>query len=152
MITLVENIVLPTIQDGKILEDTARAVLRYEKQTQETDLSIVIEDNGMLRELNRQYRNIDAPTDVLSFQAHELDPATGILYLGDVIISLEQAAQQAEKSGHALIAELQLLTVHGILHLLGHDHAEEEEKKEMWDAQRSILTSLGVELAAWPEE
>lgn len=151
MITLVENVSLPAIEMGKILKDTAIETLKYEKHAQDVDLSIVIEDDEHLRELNRQFRDIDTPTDVLSFQANEIDPESEIMYIGDIIISLEQAARQAEKSNHSLIAELQLLTVHGTLHLLGHDHGEVDEKNKMWDSQKSILTSLGVNITTWPE-
>jgi probable rRNA maturation factor len=151
VIILVENIALPSVEDGKKLEEAARAALNYEKVINDVDLSIVIEDDAVLKELNKQYRGIDSTTDVLSFSANEIDPSTGVTYLGDIIISLEQAQRQAEKSGHALLAELQLLAVHGTLHLLGHDHAEDEEKEAMWASQKQILTSLGVELAVWPE-
>lgn len=116
------------------------------------DLSIVIEDNTALKELNNQYLGIDAPTDVLSFALQEKDPETGRMYLGDVIISLQKAREQSENAGHALNAELQLLTVHGILHLLGHDHAEDGEKAKMWSAQHQILDELNVVLKKWPEE
>ncbi len=152
MITLVENIALPAVDDGRILKESIRAALDNEKLEQDVDLSLVIEDDQVLTELNKQYRGIDATTDVLSFQADEVDPASGITYIGDIIISLDQAQRQAEKSNHLLISELQLLAVHGTLHLLGYDHAEEDEKKKMWEIQKKILTSIGVNLAVWPEE
>ncbi|HVP21867.1 MAG TPA: rRNA maturation RNase YbeY [Anaerolineaceae bacterium] len=116
------------------------------------DLSIVIAGNVELQDLNRQYSGIDAPTDVLSFTLDEKDPETGRLYLGDVIISFQKALEQAENAGHPVISELQLLTVHGILHLLGHDHAEDGPKSKMWAAQRRILEELNVDLKKWPEE
>ena len=98
-----------------------------------------------MRELNRQFRNIDAPTDVLSFPADFSDPENGIPYLGDIIISYPSAKEQSYAGGHSIEAELQLLVVHGILHLLGHDHADPEEKADMWAAQKEILHDLGLE-------
>ena len=74
------------------------------------------------------YLGIDGPTDVLSFPASEMDPETGVHYIGDILISIPRAQAQADAAGHPLEAEVQLLVVHGVLHLLGHDHAQAEEK------------------------
>ncbi len=119
------------------------AALQHESA--QGDLSVVLTDDEQLQELNRDYLGIDAPTDVLSFPASETDPESGQAYLGDILISAQRAAQQAEAAGHALDAEVQLLVVHGVLHLLGHDHAEPAEKARMWKAQAAILKSLGLE-------
>lgn len=127
-----------------LLERTARAVLTHQKQSPDADLSIVLTDDARLKRLNRDYLGIDAPTDVLSFPASESDPQTGSPYLGDVLISIPRAKAQARVAGHALEAEVQLLVVHGVLHLLGHDHAEAKEKKKMWKAQAEILDHLGL--------
>jgi probable rRNA maturation factor len=108
------------------------------------DMSIVLTDDAQLRELNREYLGIDAPTDVLSFPASETDPETGTPYLGDILISIPRAKQQAEAAGHSVEAEVQLLVVHGTLHLLGHDHAEAEEKARMWQAQSEVMAKLGL--------
>jgi probable rRNA maturation factor len=81
---------------------------------------------------------------VLSFPASETDPETGARYLGDILISLPRAQTQADAAGHSLEAEVQLLVVHGVLHLIGHDHAETEEKARMWKAQAEILENLGL--------
>jgi probable rRNA maturation factor len=81
---------------------------------------------------------------VLSFPADEPDPETGHRYLGDVVISLVRAQEQARARGHGVEAEMQLLVVHGILHLLGHDHAEAGEKERMWMAQAGALERLGI--------
>jgi len=94
--------------------------------------------------LNREYLGIDAPTDVLSFPASETDPETGARYIGDILISIPRARGQATAAGHPLESEVQLLVVHGVLHLLGHDHAQAEEKARMWKAQAEILESLGL--------
>ncbi|MGZ9235527.1 MAG: rRNA maturation RNase YbeY [Anaerolineales bacterium] len=108
------------------------------------ELSIILTSDERLHELNLNYLGIDAPTDVLSFPASETDPETGARYIGDILISVPRAQAQAEAAGHPLEAELQLLVVHGILHLLGHDHAEAEEKARMWKAQAEILEGLGL--------
>jgi len=109
------------------------------------DLTIAQTDDGRIQTLNREYLDHDAPTDVLSFPAREADPETGRLYLGDIIISTQRAAEQAREAGHSLEAEAQLLVVHGVLHLLGYDHAEPGEKARMWDAQAEILRRLGLQ-------
>ena len=87
---------------------------------------------------------VDGPTDVLSFPSDEIDPETGNRYLGDILISVQRAAAQAQIPGHPVESEVQLLIVHGVLHLMGHDHAEPEEKARMWKAQTEILTQLGL--------
>ena len=127
-----------------MLKHAAQLTLSHQKELLERDLSIVLTDNRRLRKLNRQYLGIDAPTDVLSFPASESDPETGARYLGDILISVPYARQSARKAGHLLEAELQLLVVHGVLHLLGHDHAKPREKARMWKAQREILVQLGL--------
>lgn len=129
------------------LEIAARKTLELEQADPKAELTILLSDDSQLHALNRQFMQVDAPTDVLSFPAQEVDPETGVLYLGDIIISLERAQAQADAGGHALLAELQLLVVHGVLHLLGHDHAADDEKARMWQAQRSVLAGLGVGLA-----
>jgi probable rRNA maturation factor len=110
----------------------------------DADLSIVLVDDARIQALNRDFLAHDAPTDVLSFPADEPDPETGRRYLGDVVISLVRAEEQARERGHAAEAEMQLLVVHGILHLLGHDHAEAGEKERMWMAQAGALERLGI--------
>jgi probable rRNA maturation factor len=128
----------------ELLERAARAVLEHESESTEHDLSIVLTDNARLHELNLNYLGVDSPTDVLSFPASETDPETGARYLGDILISIPRAQEQADAAGHPLESEVQLLVVHGVLHLLGHDHGEPEEKSRMWKAQAEILESLGL--------
>jgi probable rRNA maturation factor len=81
---------------------------------------------------------------VLSFPASETDPESGTRYIGDILISIPRAQSQADAAGHPLESEVQLLVVHGVLHLLGHDHADPAEKNRMWKAQSEILDSLGL--------
>ncbi len=133
-----------TEPDTNLLIEAAQAALNEQGVNEEVDLTILLSDDAEIQALNRDYRGYDKATDVLSFEAHERDPETGVLYLGDIIISLERATEQAEKGGHPLVAETQLLVVHGVLHLLGHDHAEAEEKAEMWQHQAKILARLGL--------
>jgi probable rRNA maturation factor len=108
------------------------------------DLTIVLTDDAQLHELNRDYLGVDAPTDVLSFPADEEDPESGVHYLGDILISIPRAKKQAKAAGHPLEAEVQLLVVHGALHLLGHDHAKAREKARMWKAQAEVMSKLGL--------
>jgi probable rRNA maturation factor len=108
------------------------------------DLTILQTDDAHLQVLNREYLHQDAPTDVLSFPAGEPDPETGALYLGDIVLSIPRAAAQAREAGHSLEDEAQLLVVHGVLHLLGHDHAGPSDKERMWAAQGAALERLGL--------
>jgi probable rRNA maturation factor len=126
-----------------ILEKAAEVTL-IQQSTSDSDLSVVLTGDKQIQVLNCNFLGIDAPTDVLSFPASETDPETGRLYLGDIIISVQRAESQCTAAGHPLEDELCLLVVHGVLHLLGHDHAEFHEKKQMWVAQKEILVSLGI--------
>jgi probable rRNA maturation factor len=140
MITIESKTKFPT----RLLERAAKAALEHQSASMDSDLTVVLTDDARIQELNRDYLGIDAPTDVLSFPASETDPETGSPYLGDILISLPYAARSAAQAGHPLEAEVQLLVVHGVLHLLGHDHAKVREKAKMWKAQAEILESLGL--------
>jgi probable rRNA maturation factor len=130
-----------TVAAGTI-ERAAQAVLA--QQGVQGDLSVVLTDDARLHQLNSDYLGVDAPTDVLSFPASETDPDSGSAYLGDVLISTPRAAAQAESAGHPFEAEVQLLVVHGVLHLLGYDHAKPGDKSQMWGEQATVLQSLGL--------
>ena len=128
-----------------LLRKTARATLEQQRVKNHVELTIVITGNAQLRALNRTFRDVDAPTDVLSFAtADHLQPDS--LYLGDVVISYSKAKEQAKAGGHPVEAEVQLLVVHGVLHLLGHDHYTEAEKNVMWKAQAATLKKIGAAL------
>lgn len=127
-----------------LLERAAFATLEHQSQSLDSELSIILTDDARLHELNLNYLGVDAPTDVLSFPASETDPETGARYIGDILISIPRAQSQADAAGHPLESEVQLLVVHGVLHLIGHDHAEAEEKARMWKAQAEILERLGL--------
>lgn len=135
---------LPHPVDEAVLEKAARTTLQHQSAALDSDLTLVLADDAQLHTLNRDFLGIDSPTDVLSFPASETDPETGSRYIGDILLSVERAALQAGKAGHTLMDELQLLVVHGVLHLLGHDHAGAEEKAQMWAAQAQVLERLGL--------
>ena len=117
--------------------------LRYEQVAGEATL--VITDNQSIQALNRDFLGVDAPTDVLAFGTQQ-DGSNFVSapheesYLGDIIISYPRALQQAQELGHSLEHELCLLIIHGVLHLLGYDHADEEQKAIMWGRQALLLT------------
>jgi probable rRNA maturation factor len=120
------------------------AALHQDPPARQVEITLVLTDDDEIHELNRAYRGIDAPTDVLSFEMGESthSPPDAPLYLGDIVISLPRCAQQAAKEGHPILQELDLLAIHGVLHLLGHDHATIEEEQAMWRLQDSALDSL----------
>jgi probable rRNA maturation factor len=111
-------------------------------------VTVVVTDNDMIRQLNAQYRGVDAPTDVLSFENApdpdfpEVDEAAG--HLGDIIIAYPVAQAQGTASGHSPQEEVTLLAVHGFLHLLGFDHDTPANKESMWAAQQQVLSELGL--------
>jgi len=146
MITLEISEGYRSFVNPQLIEKAAKTTLVVQAATLESDLTIVITDDDQLRQLNREYRDIDIPTDVLSFPADFTDPENEMPYLGDILISFERAKVQAAAGRHSVIAELQLLVVHGVLHLLGHDHTTPDEKTQMWAAQTEILSQLGLEM------
>mgnify|MGYP002640792726 CR=1 FL=1 len=133
-------------EESQRIERTAQATLQQQEIAAKSELSIIITDDAQLQELNQQFRDVDAPTDVLSFPADFSDPESGVAYLGEILISYPRVMAQAQSGGHTPEAELQLLVVHGILHLLGHDHGDEAEKAAMWTAQAEIIHALGVNI------
>jgi probable rRNA maturation factor len=134
-----------------ILIKSAEVVVKLAGISDEIEMSVVVEDDEQLRDLNLRFLGIDAPTDVLSFPADEIDPDSGLRILGDVIISLPRAKEQAAAANEKLEDELQLLVIHGTLHLLGHDHTTPEEKSAMWQAQQRALDELGCKITRLPE-
>jgi probable rRNA maturation factor len=111
---------------------------------QSCGLTIVFSTDEELQQLNETYRHISGATDVLSFPADDLDPESGRKYLGDIVISMDQVNKQHQKYGDQNIDILCLLILHGILHLLGLDHATKAEKEVMWRKQAQILEQFGV--------
>ena len=144
----VSDAITPDI-DLTILEKAAQETVHQaagDNDNVANDATILLTGDEQLHELNLKYLGIDAPTDVLSFPADLVDPDTNVNYLGDVLISFPRAQAQAAGGGHPVEQELSLLVVHGMLHLLGYDHAQPDEKEKMWAVQANILDTLGCPL------
>lgn len=139
-----------------LLKAAAQATLDQQKVRGKVELTIAITGDAQLRALNLAFRKINKPTDVLSFGLEQppagSEPPGDSTYLGDVIISYPMARAQAKAGGHPIEAELQLLVVHGVLHLLGHDHYKVQEKAKMWKAQSAVLKKIGAEITGPAEE
>ena len=137
----------------RLIQRAISAALREEKVPDDCEVSVLLTDNEGIHELNRDYRGVDRPTDVLSFPANELspgefdadlcerDPETGRVFLGDMAISLEKCEAQAEEFGHSFERELMYLTVHSTLHLLGYDHVDEAEMKRQMRGREDVIMS-----------
>lgn len=123
-------------------------VFEYEDFDVEGEISVLFVDDARIQALNKEFRNKDEVTDVLSFPQYESLKDDGVsdpfIYLGDVVISLEQATRQAEEFGHSLEREIVYLTVHSVLHLFGYDHMTEDEKREMRDKEKTVLRALKI--------
>jgi probable rRNA maturation factor len=145
----------------KIIRDVVEKSVDYEKCPYETEVNVILTDNESIHGINRDYRDVDSPTDVLSFPLVSYDtpadfdaieqspedyfnPDTGELLLGDIIISVEKVAEQAKKYGHSEERELAFLTAHSMMHLFGYDHMEEDEAKVMEAKQAEVLEQLGI--------
>ena len=130
--------------------------LSKELVSQSCEVNVLAANNEAIHAINLDMRQVDKPTDVLSFPMFDLtpgeppdesfaDPETGLIPLGDMVISLEQAAAQAEEYGHSLEHELAYLTVHSVLHLLGYDHLDEgEQKRRMRQREKEIMEKIGI--------
>ena len=133
-----------------LIRRSCNAVLEYEKFEGLAEISVTFVDNAAIKELNAQYRGKDMPTDVLSFPlgengVYDKNEDTGASLLGDIVISMEKAMEQAELYGHALQREVAFLTVHSMLHLLGYDHeAGGLEAVRMREKEEAVLIQLGL--------
>ncbi len=146
-----------------VVEDVVRQSIQMEHCPFECEVNVTFTDNEGIRNMNREFRELDVPTDVLSFPmieysvpadfsaldkemdtAGNFNPETGELLLGDIVISLERAREQAEEYGHSLKREISFLIAHSMLHLFGYDHMEDEERLVMEDKQEAVLQSLGI--------
>ncbi len=143
-----------------IINKVVIAALDYEKCPYEACVSVVLTDNKDIHEINLQTRSVDAPTDVLSFPMNDypapgefseiendpdaFEPDTGELLLGDIMISVEKVKEQANAYGHSEERELAFLVAHSMLHLMGYDHMEDDERVEMERRQEEILESIGI--------
>lgn len=148
-----EEIIVDEVMEAFVVQ-VVEKVLTYEECEDEFEVSISFVNNEEMRSLNKEYRNIDKETDVLSFPLVEFieeelnaedENAEYIeeeIALGDIVISMEKALEQSEEYGHSFNRELAFLLVHGMLHLLGYDHDEEASEGEMFDKQEEILKNL----------
>lgn len=145
-----------------IIKEVIEMASDYEGCPYEIEVSIVLTDNATIKEINAQNRQIDKPTDVLSFPMIEYEkpadfsrieeeepdyyfnPDTGELVLGDIVISVEKVMEQAKSYGHSEKRELAFLTAHSMLHLFGYDHMVDEERVVMENKQNEILNQLGI--------
>ena len=135
-----------------LLRRAIKTALEYEKFPRDAEVSLSFVTNDEIHELNRDYRGVDRPTDVLSFpmldgdaDEGDIDIHSDSVVLGDIIISAEKAAEQAASYGHSIERELAFLAVHSTLHLLGYDHeTSPEDEKDMFDRQEKILTLAGI--------
>lgn len=133
-----------------LIEICTAAALEEEGIDDTAEVSVTLVDNEGIRELNKEHRDIDRETDVLSFplgddDGYEVDPDNDAIMLGDIVISLEKAAQQAQEYGHSYRREVAFLITHSLFHLLGYDHVNsEEEEKIMFGKQEKVLDKLGI--------
>ncbi len=127
-----------------LIEKVVEEVLVEEDFTLDCELSISFVDNEEIRDLNRSYRNVDKETDVLSFPMDDDFMEDKLVLLGDIVISMEKALEQAGDLGHSVDREIAYLTAHSMLHLLGYDHIEDHDKKEMRAREKAIMKKLGI--------
>ncbi|NLZ80986.1 MAG: rRNA maturation RNase YbeY [Clostridiales bacterium] len=156
-----ETEVLLPIEYESIIRQVVEASIEFEKCPYEVELNVVLTDNNEIAQINKKFRNIDNPTDVLSFPMVDYpNPSdysivdekeedyfnfeTGELMLGDIIISVEKVIEQADNYGHSLKRELGFLVAHSMLHLFGYDHMEAKEMQRMEEKQSKILENLGI--------
>ncbi len=135
-----------TAAHRKLVRQAVKEALAFEQFDRPAEVSVSFVDDDEIALLNKTHRGIDRPTDVLSFPLFDEDFEDGeAAALGDIVISLERAAAQAEAYGHSFERELAFLTVHSVLHLLGYDHEEgKAEESEMFDRQEKILARMGL--------
>lgn len=133
-----------TKDDEEAVREAACKVLETEGCEGDYEISVSFVTNKEIKELNRDYRNVDSITDVLSFPMDDEEDPEGVVMLGDVILSTEKIKEQAEEYGHSLRREMTYLTVHSVLHLLGYDHMEEDEKSEMRGREKEVMKELEI--------
>lgn len=139
-------------QTKNLIRKAIRTTLKSEKFSDDAEVSVTLTDNAEIHEINREYRGVDRPTDVLSFPMAEdddnigdLDMDKGAVLLGDIVISVEKIEEQAKEYMHSFERELAYLTIHSTLHLLGYDHVTgPEDEKEMTEKQDKIIESMGL--------
>ncbi|TXC89987.1 rRNA maturation RNase YbeY [Metabacillus litoralis] len=140
-----------TEEQVKTVEDLLQFAAETENVKHDAEVSVTFVTNERIQEVNREFRDKDQPTDVISFALEEMGEGELEIIgldqppmLGDIIISIQRAKEQAEEYGHSFIRELGFLACHGFLHLLGYDHMNEQDEKEMFTKQKDILNSYGL--------
>ena len=133
------------IKELETIEKLLVYAIEYEKLNN-LEFSIIIVDNKKIHEINKEFRGIDRPTDVITFALEDNEdfPEMETRVLGDIYISLDKAKGQALEYNHSFLRELSFLTIHGFLHLLGYDHMKEDEEKIMFNKQEEILNGFGI--------
>ena len=132
----------------KRIKAAGTAVLRAEGVDEPCELSVLLTDDEGIHAINREFRDVDKPTDVLSFPMGDTDPETGRLLLGDMVLNVARAEKQGIEFGHGADHEISYLTVHSVLHLLGYDHVDEGEmKKAMRAREKAIMAQLEPDTA-----
>ena len=124
------------------IKKAAGAVLDVEEIADPCELSVLLTDDEGIHVLNREFREVDRPTDVLSFPMGDEDPRTGRLLLGDMVLNVDRAAAQGAEFGHGADHEISYLTVHSVLHLLGYDHVDEGEMKRAMRAREKVIMKI----------
>lgn len=133
-------------ETAALVKKAAQTALDAEGVDEPCEISVTLTDDEGIHRINRENRGVDKPTDVLSFPIGEMDYDTGCLFLGDMVLSLPHAAAQGEEYGGGYAHEVQYLTVHSVLHLLGYDHLDEgEEKARMRAREKAIMKELGYD-------
>ena len=137
-----------------LVQKVAETVLESEKFDKNTEISVLFVDNEQIREINNDFRQIDSPTDVLSFPMLDFagnkvidnvgDVYLGTVVLGDIVVSLEKAKTQSEEYGHSYEREVGFLVCHSMLHLLGYDHEDDDERAIMREKEEAVLEKIGL--------
>lgn len=127
-----------------IINQVIEECLKEEEHSIDVEVSVSFVDNEEIRELNREYRDVDSPTDVLSFPMEEDSFGLFTPLLGDIVISLERALEQSKEYGHSFEREIAYLTAHSMFHLLGYDHMTDEDKKVMREKEKSVMKTLKI--------
>ncbi len=147
MRVLIDNRQLKINIDDKIesaINESIRICLQEENRDLNYEVSVSFVDNEEIRQLNKDYRNVDRPTDVLSFPLDEYDYNSNYHILGDIIISTDKVIEQATEFGHSVLREIIYLTVHSMFHLLGYDHMNDDDKKIMREKEKFVLKEIGI--------
>ncbi|WP_313345460.1 rRNA maturation RNase YbeY [Sedimentibacter sp.] len=138
-----QDIMEITEDNCKVIEKAIEEVIRAEELEGDFEVSVSFVTNEEIKELNKEFRNVDSETDVLSFPLDD-DEFEGVVLLGDIVLSTQRIIEQANDFGHSLEREMAYLTVHSMLHLLGYDHMSGDEKAEMRSREKEIMKKLQI--------